>query len=1540
MAPSAKADPQARNLDGKTPVELAEGAARLALLGEYRKDELLEAARSGNEEKLISLLIPQNVNCHAGDGRKSTPLHLAAGYNRTKIVKLLLANGADVVAKDKGGLIPLHNACSYGHLDVCELLLGAGSVMAQVHAADLWQYTPLHEAASKARAEVCTLLLAHGADLTKPNCHGKSALDLVPNLNLRSRLLYEFRGYKLLAACRTGDITEVLRVLCCQQPVDGSVESGDMRDRSNYSTRATPNCLGEIALAGPDSSTGNSNLVGSDDLLRSDHLLCFTHPFTGNTVLHETCIPVELNTPQSELHHHKLPTSGGSNASPACSSSANSKLPQSGFSGGIGQASSSRASSRQQLMERLLQVGLFDVNQTNNLEQTPLHLAARYGLLDIVICLCQHNAKLSATDSRGFTPLLFAAKYRHAHVVRFLVQVSGGAGGNIDATGLPSCSIPDDFDLNRIGTTDQFQPADTVVMLRTDAKDSLTSVTLNSNVGTTSVLTDTCGSSINTAKSTFPGVSKTDVDPSYQSMCDTAEPMDSEYTSTQHMLYTSSASSANATQRNTYVNATQPVSVAAVPTAIAVSSSPTILNSATSALTNHPTTTSITSTTTITTTVLPAPTLNMSGYTWADTVLQLLEAAKAGDVEMVRRLISAHQETTLGRAALHPGGAYVSSSMYSRSHDVNEFASEAAGPPMDLINCRDIDGRHSTPLHFAAGYNRLAVVELLLQYNADVHAKDKGGLVPLHNACSYGHTRVAELLIQHGANVNVTDLWRYTPLHEAAAKGKFEICRLLLQHGADPSKKNRDGHTPIDLVKDTESDVYDLLRGDTAVLEAAKRGDLLKLQRLITASNINCRDTQGRNSAPLHLAAGYNNVEVVQFLLETGADVNAKDKGGLIPLHNASSYGHVDVAALLIRYGTSVNSVDKWGYTPLHEAAQKGRTQLCALLLAHGADPSIRNQENQIPLDLATADDVKSLLLDAMLHTNSSIPTVPKSAVLGMLTSTATGDYLSSCSETDTSSSLDYEPLYQRHASPFSTGPRIEGQGQEATVANSGPQLAPCPTTSTALPARSSATGTRVVMSLGQSSAVRITVASFLASLDLHRYVELFEREEVTMDILAEMGHAELRELGVSVYGHRHKIIKGIQRWRVSLGNTTNLVTFGLQNMDLSATCSTRPTKQSRTQIHTLNPIFSSACRTSSMNAGTHFHGVGVAEATPMGPIYFPPGSSRNTVMLELEPSDPEFRAVEEQVLSTIREHKDNCGGIFKTYEVLKVARIRNRRLWDRYVHRCNEISEDNSGHYNERLLFHGSPFLQAIVMKGFDERHAYIGGMFGAGIYFAENSSKSNQYVYGIGGGAGCPTHKSRSCYVCPRQILLCRVALGRSFIQFNAMKVAHAPPGHHSIVGRPSAGGLNFAEYVIYRGEQAYPEYLITYVLVPPDTSGTEDGTSINVASTSTNPLTVAIPSATFNSGPSISPNVISSNVLPMPSSSADIVMSVNMVDPGTSVPTVNSLPDTSSANGGTVVASVGLSKTGVKVVDGSRLVNSVAATAPGGPGGLPIQ
>jgi len=138
-------------------------------------------------------------------------------------------------------------------------------------------------------------------------------------------------------------------------------------------------------------------------------------------------------------------------------------------------------------------------------------------------------------------------------------------------------------------------------------------------------------------------------------------------------------------------------------------------------------------------------------------------------------------------------------------------------------------------------------------------------LVPLHNACSYGHYEVTELLVKHGASVNVADLWKFTPLHEAAAKGKYEIVRLLLRHGADATKKNRDGATPLDLVRDGDQDVADLLRGNSALLDAAKKGNLARVQRLVTQDNINCRDAQGRNSTPLHLAGNISFLNYIHF---------------------------------------------------------------------------------------------------------------------------------------------------------------------------------------------------------------------------------------------------------------------------------------------------------------------------------------------------------------------------------------------------------------------------------------------------------------------------------------------------------------------------------------------------------------------------------------------------------------------------------------------------------------------------------------------------
>ena len=51
------------------------------------------------------------------------------------------------------------------------------------------------------------------------------------------------------------------------------------------------------------------------------------------------------------------------------------------------------------------------------------------------------------------------------------------------------------------------------------------------------------------------------------------------------------------------------------------------------------------------------------------------------------------------------------------------------------------------------------------------------------------------------------------------------------------------------------------------------------LQRLCTPQNINCCDLKGRYSTPLHFAAGFNRVAAVEYLLQNGADVHARDKG-------------------------------------------------------------------------------------------------------------------------------------------------------------------------------------------------------------------------------------------------------------------------------------------------------------------------------------------------------------------------------------------------------------------------------------------------------------------------------------------------------------------------------------------------------------------------------------------------------------------------------------------------------------------------------------
>jgi ankyrin repeat protein len=211
-------------------------------------------------------------------------------------------------------------------------------------------------------------------------------------------------------------------------------------------------------------------------------------------------------------------------------------------------------------------------------------------------------------------------------------------------------------------------------------------------------------------------------------------------------------------------------------------------------------------------------------------------------------------------------------------------------------------------------------------------------------------------------------------IFEAIVAGDDERVQALAD--ADPAavhSRNEDGTSAlllaryygrVDLVEELASRAPEL-----DVFEAAALGRLERVRELVAADGALASAFAPDGFHPLGLAAFFNHPEVVRFLLERGAPVDAVARNERIQttaLQAAAASSDVESARLLLDAGASPNVSESGGFTPLHAAAANGDDELAALLLERGADRSARAADGKSAADLAREqghDDLAAKLL-------------------------------------------------------------------------------------------------------------------------------------------------------------------------------------------------------------------------------------------------------------------------------------------------------------------------------------------------------------------------------------------------------------------------------------------------------------------------------------------------------------------------------------------------------------------------------------------------
>ncbi|XP_032912134.1 ankyrin repeat and SOCS box protein 3 isoform X2 [Catharus ustulatus] len=219
-------------------------------------------------------------------------------------------------------------------------------------------------------------------------------------------------------------------------------------------------------------------------------------------------------------------------------------------------------------------------------------------------------------------------------------------------------------------------------------------------------------------------------------------------------------------------------------------------------------------------------------------------------------------------------------------------------------------------------------------------------------AAREGNVEILRELISRGYSVDVPDNRRWLPIHEAAAHNSTECLKLLIDTA--PAEDYIHSRT---------------FEGLCALHLSARHGSLECLRVLLEAGAVLDNAVTGSASTPLFLAVENRHPEVVEFLLQHGANVEGPHSwSGWNSLHQASFQGSTDIMQMLLEKGASKDCRDDFEITPLFVAAQYGKPESLQLLLSHGADVNCQAKDRATPLLIAAQEghlDCVKLLLAA-----------------------------------------------------------------------------------------------------------------------------------------------------------------------------------------------------------------------------------------------------------------------------------------------------------------------------------------------------------------------------------------------------------------------------------------------------------------------------------------------------------------------------------------------------------------------------------------------